>query len=50
MELVGSDGTALLRFNLAGFLEPVFLDGGRAFLVRETLDETVIHELLPPRD
>ncbi len=50
VELVGSDGRALLRFNLDGFLEPVFLDGGRAFLVRETLDETVIHELLPPRD
>ncbi|MCJ7628945.1 MAG: hypothetical protein MUO50_11240 [Longimicrobiales bacterium] len=46
LELLDPGGSPLWRFNRDGFLDPVFLDGGRAFLVTEELNETVIHEFV----
>ncbi len=46
LELLAPDGSPLWRFNEDGFPDPVFLDGGRAFLVKEELNETVIHEFV----
>jgi hypothetical protein len=46
LELLAPEGRPLRRFNLEGFLDPVFVHGGRAFLVREDLNETVIYEFV----
>jgi len=37
----------LRRLSEEGFLQPLFLAGGRAFLVEEHPDRTVVHELVP---
>lgn len=50
LELLTAEGLPLRRFNLDGFLDPVFLDGGRAFLVREDPNETVIYEFVIARE
>jgi len=34
------------RFNEGGFSQPLFLSGGRVFLVEEQPDRTVVHELV----
>jgi hypothetical protein len=35
------------RFSEEGFLQPLFLSQGRAFIAEERMDDTVIHELIP---
>lgn len=44
LELLSPEGIPLRRLNRDGFTEPVFVHGGRAFMVSEDLDETVIYE------
>jgi hypothetical protein len=50
VELLDPAGIPVLRLSRDGFREPVHLDGGRVFLVRETLDHTEIHELAVRRE
>jgi hypothetical protein len=47
LEILTGEMTPMGRFSSDGFVEPIFLSQGRAFVVEEALDGTVIHELLP---
>jgi len=46
LELLSPEGIPLRRLNQDGFVDPVFVHGGRAFMVSEDLDETVIYEFV----
>lgn len=48
LEVISPDGEPLFRFNREGYAFPLFLDGGKAFLVEQTLQGTVIYELVAP--
>ena len=50
LELLSPEGIPLRRLNREGFTEPVFVHGGRAFMVSDDLDETVIYEFVLERD
>jgi hypothetical protein len=46
IELLTRELTPIGRFSPEGFVEPVFLSQGRAFVVEEGVDETVVYELI----
>jgi hypothetical protein len=46
IEHLSPEAAPIGRFNLDGFDQPVFLSDGRAFIVSEGLEETVIYELV----
>ena len=46
IELLTGDLTPIGRFSPDGFLAPVFLSQGRAFVVEEGVDGTVVYELI----
>lgn len=50
IEMLTGSAEPLGRFNRDGFLDPVFLSGGRAFVVVESPRETLVFELDPDRD
>lgn len=47
LEVISPQGEPLFRFNREGYTSPLFLDGGKAFVLGETLEGTVIYELIP---
>lgn len=48
IELLTRELTPIGRFSPEGFAEPVFLSRGRAFLVEEGINGTVVYELIAP--
>ena len=46
VEHLDPGATPLARFNLDGFVQPLFLSDGRAFLAEEDINETVIYEFV----
>ena len=46
IEHLSPEAAPIGRFNLDGFDHPVFLSDGRAFIVTEGIEETVIYELV----
>lgn len=46
VEYLDPGATPLARFNLDGFVQPLFLSDGRAFLAEEGINETVIYEFV----
>jgi hypothetical protein len=50
LELLDPGGIPLRRFNREGFTDPVFVHGGRAFMVKGDLNETVIYEFALERE
>ena len=46
VEYLDPGATPLARFNLDGFVQPLFLSDGRAFIAEEGINETVIYEFV----